>query len=104
MSYSVRDQDRIHRMAKRCGIADIYDFAKQTMGDSYWENFNAAKKRDFEAAMERHAAPAAAAPTQFDRTANHVADAIGLPAPKATGRCHYCGQPLNRRGHCEECV
>jgi hypothetical protein len=40
---------------------------------------------------------------QMDRQATRVANLAGLPAPKATGRCHYCGLPLTN-GHCEECI
>ncbi|RBO87047.1 hypothetical protein [Nocardia puris] len=43
-------------------------------------------------------------PATRDRQAMRVADLMGLPAPAATGRCHYCGQPLDRRGRCTECV
>lgn len=45
-----------------------------------------------------------APPARRDRTADRVAALAGLPTPKADGRCHYCGLPLNRRGHCEGCV
>lgn len=103
MSYSTRDQDRIHRMATRVGITDLYDFAKSTMGDGTWETFNRGQAREFEAAIEAHAPAIAPAPRR-DRQADRVANLTGLPTPKATGRCHYCGQPLNRRGQCEECI
>lgn len=39
-----------------------------------------------------------------DQQALAVGQITGLGAPKADGRCHYCGQRLNRRGYCEECV
>lgn len=39
-----------------------------------------------------------------DRRADQVAGMLGVsPAAVATGRCHYCGLPLNRQGYCEEC-
>ena len=57
--------------------------------------------------QEPKAAPASATtrrayPT-VDRQAARVANLMGLPAPKATGCCHYCGLPLTN-GNCEECV
>lgn len=104
MSYSARDQERIHRMAAKVGITDLYAFAKATMGEGYWENFNRGQASEFEAAVRAHAQPAVVPAPPRDRQADRVAHLAGLPAPKATGRCHYCGQPLNRRGQCEECV
>ncbi|MGX1762625.1 hypothetical protein ACWIGW_44485 [Nocardia brasiliensis] len=104
MSYSNRDQARIHRMAARCGVTDIDAFAEQTMGTTAWKNFNHGEAATFEAAIERHAQKPATAAPRFDRQANRVAGLAGLPTPKATGRCHYCGLPLNRQGQCEECV
>lgn len=38
-----------------------------------------------------------------DRQATSVAAAAGMPAPRPTGRCHYCGLPLTG-GECEECI
>jgi hypothetical protein len=38
-----------------------------------------------------------------DRQATRVANLLGLPEPRATGNCHYCGLPLDARGECEEC-
>jgi hypothetical protein len=104
MSYSTRDQERIHRMATTAGIADLYDFAKSAMGDGSWENFNRSQAREFEAAIAAHGKPTPAAAPRRDRQADCVASLAGLAGPTATGRCHYCGQPLNRRGYCEECV
>lgn len=49
------------------------------------------------------AAQPAPAP-RVDRQAARVARLTGLPATRPTGRCHYCGQPLSRYGHCEECI
>jgi hypothetical protein len=42
-------------------------------------------------------------PIRRDRTATRVAGMLGMPAPAATGSCHYCGLELNLRGECEEC-
>lgn len=65
--------------------------------------------REAPAAPRQDAPPTVEAPTTTtgalaDRQATQVAEIIGLPAPAATGRCHYCGLPLNRSGQCEECV
>ena len=49
------------------------------------------------------AAPATT-PVRRDRQADRVARLTGLPATTATGRCHYCNQPLGRDGRCAECV
>lgn len=38
-----------------------------------------------------------------DAQAMSVAGLMGMPAPKATGNCHYCGQRLDRRGVCDQC-
>jgi hypothetical protein len=51
------------------------------------------------------AADAAVQTTQVaDVQATQVAEILGLPAPSATGRCHYCGCLLDRHGRCPECV
>jgi hypothetical protein len=39
-----------------------------------------------------------------DQQAAKVADFLGLPAPAATGACHYCGLRLGSSGQCSECV
>jgi hypothetical protein len=67
------------------------------------------RRRAFDArvAALTEAAPAATPTTATgtaDRQASNVARLLGVPTPTATGHCHYCGQPLNRRGECEECV
>lgn len=41
-------------------------------------------------------------PVQVHRTAQQVASIMGLPAPRATGGCYYCGMPLVN-GVCEDC-
>ena len=46
----------------------------------------------------------APAVTVVDRQAVTVADYLGVTPAKATGECHYCGQQLNARGRCAECV
>lgn len=76
MSYSTRDRARIQRMATRVGITDLYDFAKQAMGDGWWENFNHTQAAEFEAKIEAFAAPAPQAPSAPAVTARQ-ADYIG---------------------------
>jgi hypothetical protein len=44
------------------------------------------------------------APQVADAQALQVAEILGLPAPAATGGCHYCGCLLDRHGRCPECV
>lgn len=39
---------------------------------------------------------------QIHRQAQNVATIMGLPAPRATNGCYYCGVPL-RNGVCEDC-
>jgi hypothetical protein len=58
------------------------------------------------ATFRRESTPAAERPVYpvRDRVADAVGGMLGQPAGKATGRCHYCGLPLNRTGYCEECV
>lgn len=48
-------------------------------------------------------APAPVQAPQADHQAQRVSALTGLPAARATGRCHYCGLPLVH-GECEECV
>lgn len=52
--------------------------------------------------------PASPTPARADRSAMRVHRLMGdlgidAPAPRATGRCHYCNLPLDRSGRCEEC-
>jgi hypothetical protein len=55
-------------------------------------------------AEELPAAIPSVVPPVADRTATAVADMLGVDAPRATGRCHYCGLPLTRKGQCPECI
>lgn len=38
-----------------------------------------------------------------DASADYVSRLAGLPYAPATGRCHYCGGPLDTAGYCDEC-
>lgn len=39
-----------------------------------------------------------------DTVGEYMRDSFGLTSPAAArGECHFCGQPLNRRGYCDEC-
>ncbi|MFW6033941.1 MAG: hypothetical protein ACOC9R_02295 [bacterium] len=67
----------------------------------------AAERKLAQIDAEPAAAPARPQPKAqptMERQATRVAGFLDAPAPKATGRCHYCGLPLGRHGECEECV
>lgn len=103
-------QDLIHRVKK--GFAYDRNGYKVDGAAGIFATSEEAEQtaREVLARQEAAAQPApAAAPVVADRQAMRVGGMIadlGItgPAPKATGRCHYCGQRLDRNGRCEECI
>lgn len=71
--------------------------------DTYDEAYAAAEAMPEPKRSQPQAAPSSEPAPQLDRQATRVARLADLPAPKPTGRCHYCGLPLTN-GYCEECI
>jgi hypothetical protein len=111
MSYSSRQEANIISYYTKRGVTEESlnrigtKLSAQWGINATWASFNRVQAATFEAEADKLIASdtPVSAPT-IDRQAARVAQIIGAASPRATGRCHYCGQSLNRHGHCDECI